>query len=158
MPRGGHQACCFTLGVPMLLQRICRQLDSTLEPQKLFMRMSPGNGYFKKAPHRTRGKVRRWSVGHQRRTRPPGADGPSRPVTYYRSFLWGGPGRRYRWNSQTNNSPPCLSRHTRLYLRVFHSNRFFTHLINRWTGGLVKRMAEEVEELATAIGAIAESW
>src|SRR5262245_15976068 len=37
---------------------------------------------------------------------------------------------------QTNNSPPCLSRHTRLYLRVFHSNRFFTHLINRWTGGL----------------------
>jgi len=31
--------------------------------------------------------------------RPPGADGPSRPVTYYRSFLWGGPGRRDRWNS-----------------------------------------------------------
>ena len=144
----------------MLLHARCRDVApkdlpsarfATLEPQKLFMRMSPGNGCFKKAPHRTRGKVRRWSVGHQRRTRPPGADGPSRPVTYYRSFLWGGPGRRDRWNSQTNNSPPCLSRHTRLYLRVFHSNRFFTHLINRWTGGLVKRMAEEVEELATAI-------
>jgi len=90
-----------------------------------------GQWMFQKSAHRTRGKVRRWSVGHQRRTRPPGADGPSRPVTYYRSFLWGGPGRRDRWNSQTNNSPPCLSRHTRLYLRVFHSNRFFTHLINR---------------------------
>src|SRR5262245_13365407 len=29
---------------------------ATLEPQKLFMRMSPGNGCFKKAPHRTRAK------------------------------------------------------------------------------------------------------
>src|SRR6516162_9409489 len=56
---------------------------ATLEPQKLFMRMSPGNGCFKKAPHRTRGKVRRWSVGHQRRTRPPvqmARPGPS-PIT-----------------------------------------------------------------------------
>ena len=58
-----------------------------------------GQWMFQKSAHRTRGKVRRWSVGHQRRTRPPGADGPSRPVTYYRSFLWGGPGRRDRWNS-----------------------------------------------------------
>src|SRR5262245_1664988 len=58
-----------------------------------------GQWMFQKSSAPNQGKVRRWSVGHQRRTRPPGADGPSRPVTYYRSFLWGGPGRVL--NSQT---------------------------------------------------------
>src|SRR5262249_15910918 len=36
LPRGGRQPCCFTLGVEMLLQRICRQLDSRLWNPKNF--------------------------------------------------------------------------------------------------------------------------
>ena len=143
----------------MLLHARCRDVApkdlpsarfATLEPQKLFMRMSPGNGCFKKAPHRTRGKVRRWSVGHQRRTRPPvqmARPGPS-PITVP-SFGAGRGGGTDGTRKPTTRLH--VSRAIPASTCVFHSNRFFTHLINRWTGGLVKRMAEEVEELATAI-------
>src|SRR5215475_1600015 len=116
----------------MLLQRICRQLDSRLWNRK----------------NCSCGCHRAMDVSKKLRTEPAAKCGvgqlvisavPAHPVQMARPgpspitvpSFGAGRGGGTDGTRQTNNSPPCFSRHTRLYLRVVHSNRFFTHLINR---------------------------